>query len=460
MASQGVKRKLTTILAADVVGYSRLMGADEVGTLAALKAHRRELIDSTIAAHGGRIVKTTGDGMLVEFPSVVEAVQCAVEMQRAMADRNAGIPADQRITFRIGINLGDVIVEGDDIFGDGVNVAARLEGLAEPGGIAIAATVREHIDGKVEAHFVDAGEHLVKNMARALRVWRWHGAGSPAGADDRLHGLSKRERQIAELYANGQNYKEIAEALFRAPSTIRNHLNAIYQKLNIGSKVELLQLVLAQRAGAMPPEDAASDVRIAADRPAATHPPDPTPPLPDAPSIIVLPFINASGDADQEYFCDGITEDLITELSRFRELLVVSRNSSFVFKNQVVSAAEVAERSGVQYVVEGSIRKSGERVRITAQLIDAHRDKHIWAERYDREIENIFEVQDDVVRRIASTLVGRLEHERQQRTLPIRLSPTPTICSVSPRTAGKGRRRRIEEAIRLILDCSENRTGV
>jgi adenylate cyclase len=299
-----LERRLAAILAADVVGYSRLMGADEAGTLERLMALRKELVQPQISGRGGRIVKLMGDGLLAEFPSVVEAVQCAADIQEAMTGREAEAAEALRIALRIGVNLGDVIVEGSDLYGDGVNVAARLEALAEPGGVCVSGTVFDHVDGKVELDFADLGEQRVKTPAKAA----------------------------------------------------------------------------------------------------------------DKPSIAVLPFTNMSGDPEQEYFSDGITEDIITELSRFKDLSVVSRNSSFAFKGKAASLREVGERLGVTYLVEGSIRKAGNTVRVTAQLIDAQNDNHIWAERYDRSLEDIFEVQDDVVRRVASTLVGRLEHERQVRT--------------------------------------------
>ena len=329
MAGEGVKRRLAAILSADVVGYSRLMGEDDTGTLAALKALRKELFAPTVAGHHGRIVKLMGDGALVEFPSVVDAVDCAVAVQQAMAARNADTPGDKRIEFRVGINLGDIIIEGGDIYGDGVNVAARIQEVAEPGGVALSATAHEHAIAKVDVGFTDGGEHELKNIARPVRVYHWSG--------------------------NADSRSDIADA-----------------------------------------ED--------------------SPLLPDKPSIAVLPFANMSGDPEQEYFSDGITEDIITALSHFKELSVVSRNSSFVFKGKAAALREVHEQLKADYIVEGSIRKAGNTVRITAQLIDAKSDNHIWADRYDRDLADIFEVQDDVVRRVAGTLVGRLEHERQERT--------------------------------------------
>ena len=332
-----MERRLAAILAADVVGYTRLMGDDEAGTLAALKTHRAEVIDPKIAAHHGRVVKLMGDGALVEFASVVDALTCAVEIQRAMAERNAGVPEARRITFRIGINLGDVIVEGDDLYGDGVNIAARLEGLAEPGGICISAKVYEEVKSKLPIGYENLGEKQVKNVAEPLRVYR-----------------------VAPM-APGPSATMQAEA-----------------KL----------------------------------------------PLPDKPSLAVLPFVNMSTDPEQDFFADGITEDIITELSRFRSLFVIARNSSFTFKGQSVDVKEVSRKLGVRYVVEGSVRHAGNRVRITAQLIDAIDDAHLWAERYDRVLEDIFAVQDEVTHAIVTTIEPQLASTERQRA---RRKPTNSL---------------------------------
>jgi adenylate cyclase len=330
MQAPSVERKLVAILAADVVGYSRLMEVDEAGTLARLKTHRLELVDPAIAKNRGRLIKTTGDGLLVEFPSVVDAVQCAAEIQQRMAQRNADVSAARAIQFRIGINLGDVIVEGDDIFGEGVNVAARLEGLAEPGAIYVSAAVRDQVGERLGVGFEDLGERQVKNIVKPVRVYRV-GSGKPGGAES----------------ATGK----------------------------------------APRAAAKP-------------------------------SIAVLPFVNMSGDPQQEFFVDGLTEDILTELSRFRELLVISRNSVFVHKGKRVNVQEVAREFGVDYVAEGSVRKAADRIRVTVQLIDAETDTHVWAERYDRELKDVFAIQDEVTAAIVSTLSGRVEaatHERMKR---------------------------------------------
>jgi adenylate cyclase len=332
-----VQRRLVAILAADVAGYSRLMSEDEEGTLAALKAHRHELIDRKIAEHDGRIVKLTGDGMLAEFPSVVNAVACAVEMQEGMNGRNAAVPPGRRISFRIGINLGDVIVEGDDLYGDGVNVAARLESIAEPGGVAVSAAVMDNVGNRLKVAFTDRGEQQLKNIDRLVRVY-------------------------------------------------------------------------SVAAGEV--SDPAGDQPIA-------------PTKADRLSIAVLPFTNMSGDREQQYFSDGITEDIITELSRFRQLHVLARNSSFQYRGRDVDMVRAGRELGVQYLVEGSVRRLGQRIRITAQLIEAANGNHLWAERFDRDQEDIFLVQDQVVRTIVATLVGRMQAagaERAKRKPPASLA--------------------------------------
>ncbi len=307
-----MKRHLAAVMALDVVGYSRLMGEDERGTFEKLKDHRESVIAPAIATHNGRIVKLMGDGALIEFSSVVAAVEAAITIQRNTQERSS-------IRLRIGINLGDVIEDDDDIYGDGVNLAARLEALAEPGGLCISALAFESLEKKVAAAFVDHGRHQVKNIERPVHVYRW----------------SREEAGATLLSASGGV-------------------------------------------------------------------------VPSKPSIAVLPFANMSGDREQEYFSDGVSEDIITELSRFSELVVIARNSSFVFKGQNVDLREAANQLGVQYIVEGSVRKAGNRVRVTAQLIDAAAGSHIWADRYDRLLEDIFDVQDDVVRAIVAVLPGRI----------------------------------------------------
>ncbi len=325
-------RRPAAILAADVAGYSRLMGADEEGTLERLKTLRRELLDPKIAEHKGRLVKTTGDGLLVEFASVVDAVRCAVAVQQAMAERNIGVAAGNRIELRIGINLGDVIVEGDDLYGDGVNIAARIEALADPGGVFVSNTVHDHVRDRLPFDFEDLGEQQVKNIARPVRVYRV-GAKSP-------------------------------------------HPNP------------------PPHAG----EGSARSARVGAAEPPAL-------PLPDKPSIAVLPFANMSGDPEQEYFVDGMVEELITALSRIRWLFVIARNSSFSYKGQLSDVKQVGRELGVRYVLEGSVRKGGNRVRITAQLVDAGTGAHLWADRFDGSLEDVFDLQD----KVASSVAGVIE---------------------------------------------------
>jgi len=326
-------RRLSAILAADVVAYTRLMGADEAGTLARLKALREELVQPKVRGHGGRIVKLMGDGLLAEFPSVVEAVRCAVDVQQAMPQREADRPEAQRIRLRIGINLGDVIVEGTDIYGDGVNLASRIEGLALPGGICISDKVHEEVRDRLDFVFEDLGDTKVKNVERPIRVWRW-----AAGA--------------AATHV-GQGPAKLA--------------------------------------------------------------------VPDKPSLAVLPFDNMSGDADQAFFADGIAEDIITGLSRFRSLFVIARNSSFTYKNTAVDVRTVGRQLGVRYILEGSVRRVGNRVRVTAQLIEAESGNHLWAEKFDRELEDIFAVQDEITQRIVGALqpeIGAAEWERARRQPP------------------------------------------
>ena len=333
MAAERVQRRLAAILVADVVGYSRLIEADEEGTRARLRSLQSELIDPRIAADGGRIVKTTGDGILVEFSSAVDAVRNALAIQTAMPGRDANLPEDRRIVFRVGINVGDVIVEGDDIHGDGVNVAARLEAMCEPGSVYISDSVFEQVTGKLDAAFDDLGEQKVKNISRLIRVFRVEPVGEPAGAP------------------------------------------------------------------------AATAERL---------------PLPDKPSIAVLPFENMSGDAEQEYFADGIAEDIITGLSHMKNLLVIARNSSFTYKGQSVEVRRIGEELGVRYVLEGSVRRDGDRVRVTAQLIDTQTGGHVWADRYDGTLDDIFALQDDITAKVLSAVgpeitLAEIQRARSER---------------------------------------------
>jgi adenylate cyclase len=328
LSGERVERRLAAILAADVAGYSRLMGQDEAGTLARLRTHRRELIDLAVAEHKGRIVKTTGDGILIEFPSVVEAVACAIAVQRGMAERNSETPENERIVFRVGINLGDIIVEDGDIHGDGVNVAARLEGIAEPGEICISGTVRDHIGGRLDLALDDLGDRSLKNIARAIRVYRVRASNAPN----------------------------------RTPK-----------------------------------------------------PTSPALALPDKPSIAVLPFQNMSGDPEQEYFADGMVEEIITALSRIRWLFVIARNSSFTYKGQAIDVTRVGRELGVRYVLEGSVRKGGGRVRITAQLIEAETGTHLWADRFDGSLEDVFDLQDEVATAAAAVIEPTLQAAEARR---------------------------------------------
>ncbi len=327
---ENTQRRLAAIVSADVVGYSRLMGVDETATLAAFRAHRNELIDPKIAEHGGRIVKTMGDGLLLEFPSVVNATQCVIEIQQGMAERNKDIDEDRRIAFRVGVNLGDIIIDGEDIHGDGVNIAARLQEIAEPGGVAISRRVHEDVRDRLDAPFDGAGEQTLKNIARPIHVWRW----SPT---------TQQTTSISDLDS--------------VPA-----------------------------------------------------------PLPARPAIAVLPFVNMSGDPEQEYFSDGLAEDIITALSHWHSFPVIARNSSFSFKGQQVRVDKIAEELKARYILEGSVRKSGERLRITAQLIDSQSGHHVWAERFDRQMEEIFDIQDEITNRIAATIVPELEHFEHRRS--------------------------------------------
>src|SRR5438477_3552761 len=324
LSGEHVERRLAAILAADVAGSCRLIGIDEEGTLARLKALRKTLFDPKIAQHHGRIVKNTGDGALVEFASVVDAVRCADDVQRSMAEQNTDVPQDKRIEFRIGIHLGDIIIADDDIFGDGVNIAVRLEGIAEPGGICISDDAHRQVRGKIESTLEDMGAQTLKNIAEPMRAWR---------------------------------------------------------------------------------------VRIGPSSSPATKTPTAGQPLalPDKPSIAVLAFQNMSGDPEQEYFADGVVEDIITALSRFKSLFVIARNSSFTFKGRAVDIKQIGRELGVRYVLEGSVRKAGIKVRITGQLIDSDTGAHLWADRFDGELEDLFELQDQVATNVISALVPKLE---------------------------------------------------
>jgi TolB-like protein len=357
-----IERRLKAILVADVAGFSRLMHTDDEGTVAQLKAHRRSLVDPKIEQYRGRIVKTTGDGLLAEFASAVDALRCAVEVQDGMSARNAAIAPDRRIEYRIGVNVGDIIVDGDDILGDGVNVAARLESVAEPGGICVSGRVREDAESALDVAFDDAGIQSFKNSGRLVPVYRVRSHSSPAR------------------------------------SRVRPRLA-----------------------------------------------------LPDKPSIAVLPFQNMSGDPEQDYFADGIVEDIITGLARNRWLFVIARNSSFTYKGQAVDVKRVGAELGVRYVLEGSVRKTGNRVRITGQLIDAATGSHLWADYFDGTLENIFDLQDEVTAKVVGQIAPTLEQAEIQRA---RSKPTESLDSYDYYLRGlagvhQNTREAIEEAIRL-----------
>jgi TolB-like protein/class 3 adenylate cyclase len=365
MATTTATRRLAAILAADVAGYSRLMGADEEGTLERLNAHRRELIDPKIAEHRGRIVKTTGDGLLAEFPSVVDAVRCAAEVQRGMLGREPDLPDEQRIRLRIGINLGDVIVEDHDIFGDGVNVAARLERLAAPDGICVSGTVRDHVGDRVPYAFEDKGEQSVKNIVRPVHVYALHsGANAATPSTGVPLAVPRRGRT--------------------APAAIATAVVGVL-------------LVAAGGWWLWPATKPASTAAVAA----ATSIAQPVAPRL---SIVVLPFANLGNDLDQQYFADGVTEDLTTDLSRIPGMFVISRNSAFTYRNKPVETRQIGRELGVRYVLEGSVQRSGHQVRVNAQLIDAETGAHLWAERFDRDIGDLFALQSEITSRIAIAL--------------------------------------------------------
>jgi TolB-like protein/class 3 adenylate cyclase len=369
-------RRLAAILAADVAGYSRLMGADEEGTHERLKTHLAQLVEPKIKEHRGRTVKNTGDGLLAEFASVVDAVRCAAEVQRAMADRNAETPEDKRITFRIGVNLGDVIVEEHDIFGDGVNVAARLEALAEPGGICISQMVRDQIRDKLPYPFEDRGEQSVKNIVRSVHVY------------------ALRPETVAELPTMS----------VRTPaSTRRGVATTVGMVIGGAILIGLIALFWPAVRQFFTPTIAVGTTSESTQKPA-------TPENPVAPrlSIVVLAFTNLSNDKDQQYLADGITEDLTTDLSRISHMFVISRNTAFTYKDKPINARQIGRELGVRYVLEGSVQRSGSRVRITAQLIEANTDVHLWAQRFDRDMGDLFALQNEITREIATALSSEL----------------------------------------------------
>ena len=375
MGGERVERRLAAVLAADVAGYTRLMGADEEGTLARLKAVRKALVDPAIASHRGRIVKTTGDGVLAEFASAVDAVRCAVEVQRGMSGQNTDVPRDIRIELRIGIHVGDIIIEDNDIFGDGVNIAARLEGIAEPGGVCISDDAQRQIRGKVDIVFDDMGSQSLKNIAHPMRAWR-----------------------------------------------VRLDSNA---------------------SSTAPPKP-------------STEPAWPLA-LPDKPSIAVLPFQNMSGDVEQEYFADGMVEDITTALSRIKWLFVIARNSSFTYKGKAVDIKQVGRDLGVRYVLEGSVRKAGKRVRISGQLIDAASGTHLWADHFDGELDDIFDLQDKITESVVSAISPKLQQSEFERA---NRKPTANLTAYDyylrgSSVIGQGNREELADALPLFKKAIE-----
>jgi len=373
MATQDFKRKLTAILSADVKGYSRLMGEDEEATVRTITAHRK-VITSVIEKYRGRVVDSPGDNILAEFVSVVDAAQSAVEIQEVIRAKNAELPEERRMEFRIGINLGDVIQEGERIYGDGVNIAARVEGLAEPGGICISGSAYEQIENKLALGYDYIGEHTVKNIVKPIRVYR-----VPTGPE---------------------TLQKVTEEKKPAPTWQRAALTVVIALLVVAGGVAIWKSYRLST----PPMEVASVEKMAF-------------PLPDKPSIAVLPFVNMSGDPEQEYFSDGMTEQIITGLSKISSLFVVARNSTFTYKGKPVKVQQVSEELGVRYVLEGSVQKSGEKVRINAQLIDAIKGNHLWSETYDRELKDIFAVQDDITQKILTALQVQLTRGQQARVV-------------------------------------------
>ncbi|MGQ0662174.1 MAG: adenylate/guanylate cyclase domain-containing protein [Pseudomonadota bacterium] len=411
MEQASVKRRLVAILAADVAGYSRLMGADEEGTHARLKAHLDALVDPQIAAHRGRIVKTTGDGVLVEFDSVVDAMRAAVDIQRGMVERNAELAEERRILFRMGINVGDVIIDGDDIYGDGVNVAARLQALAAPGQICVSRAVRDQVRDKLEFSFADLGEHAVKNIARPVKVHRLVYGGDLGPPARRLAG--------------------------------RRRLGLAVAATAIVAVAGGLAWYLIPRTEPAPAVAVSEAPRLS---------------LSDRPSIAVLPLVNQSGDPAQDYFSDGITDDIIAALGRFSNLAVIARNAVYVYKGKPVQPESLGRELDVRYLVEGSVRRAGNRIRVTVQLTDAMRGLHLWSERYDGEITDVFAVQEEIARGIVATLAVKLTRLEQERAFA---KPTENLAaydyvlrgrklnSDATRSANIEARQMFEQAIRL-----------
>jgi TolB-like protein/class 3 adenylate cyclase len=368
-------RKLAAILAADVVGYSRLMGEDEAGTARAVR-ERRDAAAPIVRAFGGRLVKTTGDGVLLEFPSVVAAVECAVLMQKMMAGRNAALPEAKRLVYRMGANLGDVLIEGDDILGDGVNVAARLEAICEPGGVCVSGSAYEHVQGRVAADFADLGEQRLKNIAKSVRAYA----------------LSPEAIAAAKV-----ELRETTKSKSAKPSAAKTR-----SALPLAAALAVLLIVIAGGAWLL---DANRPASVATKTPAEAA----------RLSIVVLPFANLSGDAGQDYFADGVTENLTTDLSRIPNSFVIARNTAFTYKGKNVDAKEIGKELGVRYVLEGSVQRDQNRVRVNAQLIDAESGAHLWADRFDEDVSDLFKLQDDVVARLAYSLQLALTYAEAEK---------------------------------------------
>src|SRR5712692_1670747 len=403
-----MERKLAAILSADVKGYSRLMGEDEEATIRTLTAYR-PVMASLIQQHHGRVVDSPGDNLLAEFASVVDAVRCAVEIQQELKAKNADLPDHRKMEFRIGINLGDVVIEGERIYGDGVNIAARLESLAEPGGICISGTVYDHVENKLALIYEYLGEQTVKNIAKPVRGWRVVlEVPAPLAGEGQGEGVAREvgspKSQVSSLKSKGarQNPRRVGTA--HRPWVVGG----------VGGLLLIAGTILATRYLSRPPLSPQSSALITQE----------ALPLPDKPSIVVLAFVNMSKDPEQEYFSDGITEDLTTALSQISALFVIARNSAFVYKGKPVDVKAVSRELGVRYVLEGSVQKADNRVRINAQLVDGLSAAHVWAESYDRELKDIFAVQDEVRQEIVLALKVKLTAEEQER---FRRAPTDNL---------------------------------
>ena len=409
MTTQEVKRKLAAILSADVKGYSRLMGADEEGTLHTLTAYR-EVMATLIQQHHGRVVNAPGDALLAEFESVVDAVRCAVEIQKELKTRNAELPENRRMEFRIGVNLGDVMVDGDSIYGDGVNIAARMESLAEGGGICISGTVYDQVENKLSLGYEYLGEQTVKNIAKPVRVYR-------VLMDPEAAGKVIDEKKVKPIQWQRVTLGLVVVVIVAAvviwklytpsaplpekPSATTPSSTEVASKEKVTSP--LPEKVTKPALPSPPKEEVASKDKMAF-------------PLPDEPSIAVLPFVNMSGDPKQEFLCDGITEEITTALSKVRHLFVISRQSTFSYKGKPVKVKQVSEELGVRYVLEGSVQRSGDRIRINAQLIDALTGRHIWAERYNRDLTDLFALQDEITLKILTAIRVKLTEGEQAST--------------------------------------------